>query len=251
MMTPRLSCPRSACGPARDLLNWRLPLAGTSRQVLLEEQGFPHKATRHPLQGSLSSSMTNARPHLDRSLASEAFLDHYWLKEELVAFCRSQGLIASGAKADLSARIAGLLSGSTVPATRPKTPRARMPSAFSPDSVIEPGWRCSQDLRAFFTTQLGGPFRFDRFMRDRISHGAGQTLGQVLQAWAVNARQATPSEIEPQFEYNRFMREFRSLRPDAAHAEVVAAWRSYRSVPVSKRPKVADLAEASSAGSKE
>lgn len=38
------------------------------------------------------------RPALDRSLDSKTFRDFYYLKEELVSFCRENGLPVSGGK---------------------------------------------------------------------------------------------------------------------------------------------------------
>ena len=175
------------------------------------------------------------RPPLSPSIDPAIFLEHYWLKDELIAFCREQGLRSDGPKRLLSLRVAAFLDGSSPP---PETPRRKtqfMPQNFSHDTVIGDGWRCSQKLRAFFQSELGAGFRFDRFMRDRIHNGSGQTLGQVMMEWRANIRNSVPSEIEPQFEFNRFVREYRSRAKGATHRDVVAAWRSYRDTPVSKR----------------
>lgn len=184
----------------------------------------------------------SARPPLDTKLSPESFLDHYWLKDELAAFCKANGVGAAGAKADLTARIAAFLAGDALPATGAGRKHVAMPSALSLDLVIGLGWRCSQELRGFLSAQLGKPFRFDRFMREQIRDGAGHTLRHVLEAWKADVATRGRSAIEPQFEYNRFVREFRDWRPEALHKDVVAAWRSYRSAPASERPSVAQLA---------
>ncbi|MDR0887795.1 MAG: SAP domain-containing protein [Candidatus Methanoplasma sp.] len=44
------------------------------------------------------------RPFLDKTLNADIFLDHYFLKEELVSFCRSEGLPLSGGKPELTER---------------------------------------------------------------------------------------------------------------------------------------------------
>ena len=49
------------------------------------------------------------RPNLDKSLDSAAFRNYYYLKEELVAFCRQNGLPVSGGKLELTERIAHFL----------------------------------------------------------------------------------------------------------------------------------------------
>ena len=38
------------------------------------------------------------RPELDKNLSSDTFREFYYLKEELVEFCRQNGLPASGEK---------------------------------------------------------------------------------------------------------------------------------------------------------
>ena len=42
------------------------------------------------------------RPKLSNSLAYDDFLDYYWLKEELVVFCRNSSIPSGGAKKELS-----------------------------------------------------------------------------------------------------------------------------------------------------
>lgn len=51
------------------------------------------------------SSMTE-RPALDKKLDSKIFRDFYYLKEELVDFCRKNDLPVSGGKIELTYRIA-------------------------------------------------------------------------------------------------------------------------------------------------
>ena len=55
------------------------------------------------------------RPVLSKQLDSETFRSFYYLKEELVYFCRDNGLPCSGGKIDLTDRIAHYLdTGGTV-----------------------------------------------------------------------------------------------------------------------------------------
>ena len=49
------------------------------------------------------------RPVLNRSLDAATFRNHYYLKEELVRFCRASGLPAAGGKSELTERIACFL----------------------------------------------------------------------------------------------------------------------------------------------
>lgn len=54
--------------------------------------------------------MTEVRPELTSALAASDFRSFYWLKEELIRFCRSQGLNTQGSKQELATRIAHYLA---------------------------------------------------------------------------------------------------------------------------------------------
>ena len=65
------------------------------------------------------------RPVLDKKLDSKTFREFYYLKEELVDFCRKNGLPASGGKIEITDRIAYFLdTGKAMPvsAVRKKVP---------------------------------------------------------------------------------------------------------------------------------
>ena len=49
------------------------------------------------------------RPRLDRTLDGKTFRSYYYLKEELTAFCRENGLPVSGGKIEITERIACFL----------------------------------------------------------------------------------------------------------------------------------------------
>ncbi|MBN1890110.1 MAG: SAP domain-containing protein [Thermoflexales bacterium] len=163
-------------------------------------------------------------------------MSFYWLKEELVGFCREHGLSTAGSKQSLSARIRLFLETGQPPVEIEHTSatriarRANMPRTFTRQSAIEPGWRCSQELRAFLEQEIGASFHFDGVMRDFIHHGAGKTLHEAIVAW--EAEQNKPErkqEIAPQFEYNRHIREYFSLHPGATLAEAIQAWNAKKS----------------------
>lgn len=169
------------------------------------------------------------RPELNRQTKADDFLSFYWLKEELVRFLREQGLSTAGSKADLTARISRFLATGTAPETRaaPKVAkRAEMPKTFTRQSVIGPGWRCSQELRAFLEQEIGLHFHFDGVMRDFIHKGAGKTLQEAIETWEAAQRQpAQEKPIAPQFEYNRHIREYFKAHPGAPLQEAIQDWK--------------------------
>jgi len=184
----------------------------------------------------------NKRPELTHEIAGDQFEDHYWLKNELVAFCRINQIPASGTKILLSARIAAFLRGEPLATEATKRIVRPMPQDFTLEMKIEKGWRCSQALRGFFERMTGKKFGFDEVLRQQIAQGEGITLQQALSAWEQRQEMKPKNTIAPQFEYNRFVRRYRALKPGLKHSEVVTAWKYFRSLPRSTRPTIDELA---------
>jgi SAP domain-containing new25/Domain of unknown function (DUF6434) len=179
----------------------------------------------------VSAMQCAQRPALTSLLSAAEFERWYWLKEELVAFCRVLRLPTSGGKLSIARRIAAHLDGKAAPRVAVVPRRsATMPSEFDLDMQIGEGWRCSQPLRAFFEQHCGRGFRFNEAMRTFIASRAGSTLRDAIAYYHSN-KYVQPDTIAAQFEYNHHVRDYRAAHPDAAHAEVVRVWREKRSQP--------------------
>ena len=171
------------------------------------------------------------RPALTPRTSAADFRAFYWLKEELAAFCRAQGLPPGESKEALSRRIEAYLNTGEIQPAGPRRrqahpPAEKMPEQFTRATVIGEGWRCSQTLRAFFEQEIGPAFHFNGVMREIIQHGAGQTLQMAIDTW--QADQQKPKEekaIGAQFEYNRHVREYFKAHAGATLKEAIAAWR--------------------------
>ena len=57
----------------------------------------------------------NERPPLNASLSASSFAAWYWLKSELQAFCRAEGLHTGGGKAELMQRVGRYLGAELAP----------------------------------------------------------------------------------------------------------------------------------------
>jgi hypothetical protein len=174
------------------------------------------------------------RPPLTSALSSAEFRSWYWLKSELVAFCRAAGLSPSGSKRELAERIDAQLGGrQRVRVPRERRAAAAMPERFELSSEIGEGWRCSQALREFFREHVGASFHFNGALRDFIRTGAGRTLAEAL-AHYESSRAAPTREIGEQFEYNRHTRAFFTANPGATRQQARDAWWAMRGA--RKRP---------------
>ncbi len=169
------------------------------------------------------------RPLLEREMAEDELHRWYWLRSELVELGRSLGISTAGGKVELTARIADVLAGRT---PRPPSRRVHGVELEGPlhgGTLLPPGQRCSQHLRDYLVGRIGPVFTFDRHMREVVTTG-GVTLDEVVQHW-YQTRDRRPSDIAPQFEYNRFTRAWREEHPHGDRVALLAAWWDYRNRP--------------------
>lgn len=173
----------------------------------------------------------SSRPRLSPTLSEEDFLAWYWLKAELIAFCRELGMPSGGDKATLSARVAARL-GDRAPATvqpaRQAAARNSAPQCLTLETVVVSGYRLSEQLRAFFVQHEGPRFRFNQALRDFFRDPAGRTLADAIALYR-NAALAPGQPIGRQFEYNRHMRAYFEAHPDASMQQARQAWWDRRS----------------------
>jgi SAP domain-containing new25/Domain of unknown function (DUF6434) len=166
------------------------------------------------------------RPALSNSLSSEEFSAWYWLKAELLEFCRDKGLSLSGSKPELAERIKAHLNGETAkPVMVRKQAVTSMPTRFTLKTVIGEGWRCNLRLGAFFKQHCGKGFRLNAAMRDFIHHRSGEKLAQAIECYHASVSPNAPAQaIIAQNEYNRHTRAYYATHPNATRQEVIAAW---------------------------
>ncbi|CAJ1408776.1 unnamed protein product [Effrenium voratum] len=181
-----------------------------------------------------ATSMPGKRPELTPRLSAKVFGECYWEVKELAAFCRSQGLPASGLKADLTKRVKDFLGG--------KCPeRVSKVTKADRDSVVAGGLKLSTPVqnynndaatRSFFQKHCGQDFRFNEYLRS-FAKGTqeGLTYRDLVEGWkdAEQKRREGKQEIGKQFEYNQFTRDFFAANPGASRADMMEAWRTVRS----------------------
>nr|WP_318540569.1 DUF6434 domain-containing protein [Terribacillus saccharophilus] len=181
------------------------------------------------------------RPELTRITNADDFLNYYWLKEELVQFCRENELPVSGSKMEITARIESFLRDGLIEKPKQKQSRRKKRSKepLSRSTVITEDHRCSQDVRAFFKQEIGEHFHFSTYIQDYFRANIGKTYEDAINAWhEEQTRKQDPAykkDIAPQFEYNRFIREFFSnpINKGKSRSQAVEAWNKKKSKPYS------------------
>mgnify|MGYP003542037653 FL=1 len=84
------------------------------------------------------------RPELNKDLDSETFREFYYLKEELIDFCRENNLHVSGSKIELTDRIVYFLETGKVLKNTYKRKSTSNIDIISEDTKIEENIICSE-----------------------------------------------------------------------------------------------------------
>ena len=184
------------------------------------------------------------RPELTRELTGGEFAKWYWLKQELVDFCRANGLSTSGGKVELAARIEEYLDTGVV---KKRTCTARKanksPDVITLDSIIEDGFVCSEKHRAFFKEQIGSSFSFNVTFQKWLKSNAGKTYADAVNAYHEIKRSAktTKKSIDGQFEYNTYVRDFFEHNKGRPLDDAIRCWKYKKSLPGHNRYEDGDL----------
>lgn len=123
------------------------------------------------------------RPILNKQLNSNIFRSYYYLKEELVAFCRENKLPTSGSKEELTDRIACFLDTGKVQKTKGITKKTANIGNVSLDTAIEDDFVCSEKHRAFFKEHIGSSFSFNVAFQKWLKTNAGKTYQEAIKAY--------------------------------------------------------------------
>ena len=183
------------------------------------------------------------RPELTTELKRKEFLEYYYLKEELVCFCRENGLPTSGGKAELTERIAYYLDTGKIKAI--KTVRTQKPkiTAITRDSIIESDLVCSEIHRAFFKHEIGESFSFNVAFQKWLKSNSGKTYADAIVAYneIKSTKKPGKKDIDKQFEYNTYVRDFFDDNKGASLADAIKCWKYKKSIKEHNRYERSDL----------
>jgi hypothetical protein len=190
------------------------------------------------------ASGVNKRPELTRELSSQSFREYYYLKSELMEFCRKERLSTSDSKPELADRIeAYLQTGERIAAAKPIAGKSSVCPEMSPDSVVEENFRCSECHRDFFKSVIGGSFTFNVAFQTWLKSNAGKTYADAVLAYKEIAekKKTTVTKIGGQFEYNAYIRAFFEANKGRTLAQAIACWKYKKSLPGHNRYEASDL----------
>ena len=185
------------------------------------------------------------RPKLQTGLDKDTFLSFYYLKEELVSFCRENGLPSGGSKQELTERIALFLETGRAEVPKRKTAKKAKPAngELTLDTEIEQGFVCSERHRAFFKEHIGRGFSFNVAFQRWLKANAGRTYADAVQAYRdiAGQKKTTKSAIGSQFEYNTYIRDFFADNKGRMLGDAIKCWKYKKSLPGHDRYERDDL----------
>lgn len=188
--------------------------------------------------------MMSKRPDLNNKTDSKTFRNYYYLKDELVSFCRENNLPVSGGKEDLTERIAYFLDTGKVLKTPSKRKSAAAIGTITEETIIESDIVCSEKHRAFFTEKIGRSFSFNVLFQKWLKSNAGKTYKDAIEAYyrILEEKKKGKTTIDKQFEYNTYIRDFFEANPGRSLEEAIICWKYKKSVQGHNRYENSDLA---------
>lgn len=187
-------------------------------------------------------TMTN-RPDLNKKLDSKTFRNYYYLKEELIDFCRENGLPVSGGKIEITDRIAHFLDTGEVLSISITKKKAPVISGIDEDTRIETDFVCSEMHRAFFKEHIGNSFSFNVAFQKWLKSNAGKTYKEAIAAYydILEEKKRGKTKIDKQFEYNTYIRDFFADNQGKTLEDAIQCWKYKKQLQGHNRYERSDL----------
>jgi len=174
------------------------------------------------------------RPNLDNKISLKDFNEFYWLKKELIEFCRTIGISSIGGKIEIADRIRNYLLTCKVKKT--ETKKTKITSKFNwnneiltRETIITDSYKNGEKVRSFFIREIGSHFAFNVIFIKWIKENVGKNLGDAIIEWnriyEMKNDKNYVSEIDPQFEYNRYMRAFLKDNTEMSSKDAMKFWK--------------------------
>ena len=184
------------------------------------------------------------RPILSKQLDSRTFRSFYYLKEELVSFCRENKLPTTGGKIVITNRIAHYLDTGEIMAAPPmKAKNTKRRGIISEDDIIEPNFVCSELHRTFFKEKIGPQFTFNVAFQKWLKSNTGKTYSDAILAYyqIMTEKKHGKTKIDKQFEYNTYIRDFFADNRGKTLEDAIKCWKYKKSLQGHNRYEAADL----------
>lgn len=185
----------------------------------------------------------NERPDLSIKLDSKTFKEYYYLKDELIDFCRKNNLQTTGGKIELTERIAKFLDTGERIVENHNTRRTKIVDEITLDTIIEDDFVCSEKHRAFYKEQIGKTFSFNVLFQKWLKSNSGKTYKDSIEAYykILEDKKQNKTTIDKQFEYNTYIRDFFNDNKDKSLEQAIKCWKYKKSLKGHNKYEKTDL----------
>jgi hypothetical protein len=183
------------------------------------------------------------RPELNKNLDSKTFQSYYYLKEELIQFCKREGLQTGGGKVDINKRISHYLDTGEQLVVKPKSRPVHCIGDITKDTIIENDFVCSEKHRDFFEKQIGKGFTFNVIFQKWLKSNTGKSYSDAVQAYyqILADKKQGKTVIDKQFEYNTYIRDFFDDNNGKSLDDAIKCWKYKKSMQGHNRYEKTDL----------
>lgn len=188
----------------------------------------------------------SSRPDIENCQSGDEFTNWYWLKEELVTYCRKVGLPYTGSKQEITDRVAHWIDNGEI--IRPVYGKSKSKfdwhrESLTLETVITDSYRNSQNVRRFMKEHYGPNFKFNIAFMDWMKANVGKTLADAIKARReIEERgKAVKPAIPASNQYNRYTRDFFASNPARSVADARRCWKYKRSLAGHNRYEESDL----------
>ena len=183
------------------------------------------------------------RPALDKNADSKTFREFYYLKEELVDFCKKNDLPVSGGKIEITDRIAHFLDTGEVLSASTVKKKVTAISNINEETKIEPDFVCSETHRAFFKEHIGSGFAFNVAFQKWLKSNTGKTYKEAIAAYyqILEEKKKGKTKIDKQFEYNTYIRDFFADNQGKSLEDAIKCWKYKKQLQGHNRYELSDI----------
>lgn len=197
------------------------------------------------------------RPILDKNLSSLEFKEFYYLKKELIEFCKFENLKSSGNKEQLEKRIIYYLktgkklnetssvcvAGKKLNETSSACGVDKHLNKISLNSKLGKNFTCSQDVRKFFKKEIGNNFTFKvPFLKWLKSHPDNTYSDAINEFYKIQSElKSGKTKIDKQFQYNSYIRDFFKNNKGKSLNDAIKCWKFKKSLKGHNKYENSDL----------
>lgn len=174
----------------------------------------------------------NERPILTKEINIETFKNYYYLKSELVTFCKENNLPTTGSKVEITNRIIYFLqTGKIISSSKTKTKQNI--EEINENTIIGSNVSYSEKHRKFFKDRIGKSFTFNVPFQRWLKNNSNKTYGEAINAYyeIIKEKKIHKAPIDKQFEYNTYIRDFFNNNKNKSLKDAIVCWKYKKSLP--------------------